>query len=108
MNKSLALERAEKIVKVRSGMMTATDAARELGVSRKTYYVWEKRALSAMVEALENGDPGRPSIEVDGEKEELKDELEEMRKEKEVADQAEKIREILADGIDADFSKKKR
>jgi DNA-binding XRE family transcriptional regulator len=41
----LAQRRAEIIVQVQSGQLTATEAARQLGVSRKTYYQWERRAL---------------------------------------------------------------
>ena len=46
-----ALARTEMIVKVRSGQMTATAAAAALGVSRKTYYKWEKKGLQAMLAA---------------------------------------------------------
>jgi excisionase family DNA binding protein len=37
--------RAEVIMKVRCGLMTAQQAAEYLGVSRKTYYKWEQRGL---------------------------------------------------------------
>lgn len=95
-----ARKRAEMIVKVRSGLMTATDAAKELGISRKTYYVWEKRALSAMVEALTDAPAGRPSDPVDSEKENLKGQL--MGKEQELAllKTRMKIREIMAEGTE--------
>jgi DNA-directed RNA polymerase specialized sigma24 family protein len=39
-------------MQVRSGLLSAQEAARQLGISRKTYYKWERRALAAMVEAL--------------------------------------------------------
>jgi transposase len=58
-----ALLRTEMIVKVRAGLMTATAAAEALGVSRKTYYKWEKRGLRAMLAAGENETSGRPSKE---------------------------------------------
>ena len=32
--------RAQLIMKVRCGLMTAAEAAKQLGVSRKTYYKW--------------------------------------------------------------------
>src|SRR5512139_2622774 len=69
--KKLARERAAVILEVRSGKLTATEGAKRLGISRKTYYEWEDRALKAMAEALENQAPGRPSIPLDPEKEEL-------------------------------------
>ncbi len=58
----MAIQRAEIIMKVRSGIMTATEAARELGVSRKTYYKWEKRGLAALLDGLSDQPTGRPEI----------------------------------------------
>ena len=43
-----ALLRTEMIVRVRAGLMTATAAAQTLGVSRKTYYKWEKKEVKAL------------------------------------------------------------
>lgn len=48
------------IIEVRAGMMTAVEGARLLGISRKTYYGWEQRALRGMIDALVPGSPGRP------------------------------------------------
>jgi transposase len=58
--KQAARSRAEVILKVRAGRITAKAAAALLGVSRKTYYQWEKRGLAAMLRELENQKPGRP------------------------------------------------
>ena len=58
-----ALLRTEMIVKVRAGLMTATAAAQTLGVSRKTYYKWEKKGLQAMLAAGQDNTAGRPSKE---------------------------------------------
>jgi transposase len=58
-----ALLRTEMIVKVRAGLMTATAAAEALGVSRKTYYKWEKKGLQAMLAAGQDDTAGRPSKE---------------------------------------------
>jgi transposase len=66
-SKELARLRAELILEVRSGQISATDAAKRLGVSRKTYYKWERRALKGMVKALDNRGRGRPSAAVDPE-----------------------------------------
>ena len=57
----LARRRAALIVQVQCGQITVTEAAEQLGVSRKTYYEWEKRALNAMVEALQDRPGGRPA-----------------------------------------------
>ena len=68
----LARERALVILRVRSGTMTAKQGAQALGVSRKTYYQWEERALKAMALALENRVAGRPCVSTDEEKETLR------------------------------------
>jgi len=47
-------------MKVRCGLMTASQAAKQLGVSRKTYYKWEERGLSALVDGLCDQKTGRP------------------------------------------------
>ena len=44
--------RAELIMKVRCGLITARQAADQLGVSRKTFYKWEQRGLFALLEEL--------------------------------------------------------
>ena len=61
----LARLRAELILEVRGGQISATDAAKKLGVSRKTYYKWESRALKGMVKALNDRDRGRPRAAAD-------------------------------------------
>lgn len=55
-----ALLRTEMIVKVRAGLLTAKAAAEALGVSRKTYYKWEKKGLQAMLAAEADEGKGRP------------------------------------------------
>ena len=56
-----AHRRAELIIQVRAGRMTAVEAAAALGVSRKTWYEWEARGLKGMVEALADRPTGRPA-----------------------------------------------
>jgi len=56
-----ALLRTEMILKVRSGQMTAKAAAEALGVSRNTYYKWERKGLQAMLAAGQDEAAGRPS-----------------------------------------------
>ena len=85
--KAAANRKAQVIFNVRSGAITATEGAQILDVSRKTYYVYENRALDAMAKALEEGDPGRPQTPaIDPEKtamhsriKELEAELENLR-----------------------------
>ena len=47
-------------MKVQAGLLTATEGAKQLGVSRKTYYELETKALSGMMQAIHPGRTGRP------------------------------------------------
>ena len=76
----LARERAMVILQVHGGAITATEGAKLLGVSRKTYYEWEEKSLKAMAQVLENRSPGRPPAPVDPEKEALRERIQELEK----------------------------
>ena len=90
-----ARQRAQLIMQVRSGVLSAQQAARQLGVSRKTYYKWEQRALAALVEALGDREQGRPPRPVDPEKEALQRQTLELQAKLEVLEQTERIRQRL-------------
>jgi transposase len=92
----LAGERALVILRVRSGVLTAKQGAQALGVSRKTYYQWEERALKAMALALENRVAGRPSVSTDEEKERLRQRIRELEKKLDLAEKALEVKELLA------------
>lgn len=77
-NEDKARNRATVIMKVRSGEMTAAAGAASLGVSRKTYYEWENRALAAMAQALVERPTGRPFQEKDLEKEALQGRIKDL------------------------------
>jgi transposase len=94
-DKELARKRAAVIFAVRSGQITAEEGARRLGVSRKTYYEWERRALEAMTEAMEDRSPGRPSTPQDEEKQRLQDEITELRNKLFVAEKTVEVRDML-------------
>jgi transposase len=94
-DKERARQRAAVVFAVRSGQITAEEGARQLGVSRKTYYEWEIRALQAMTEAMEDGDPGRPSTPQDEEKQHLQDEIAELQKQLFVAQKTVEVRDML-------------
>ena len=91
-------KKAELILKVRSGMMSAADAARELGVSRKTYYKWEHRALTGMLEGLEERNSGRPAVEQDEEKEELKAKVKALERDLRLRQKHDELRQRI-DGV---------
>jgi len=92
---ALARQRAQLIMQVRSGLLSAQEAARQLGISRKTYYKWERRALAAMVEALGNREHGRPPRPTDPEKEALQRQSEELQAKLQVLEQTTRIRQAL-------------
>lgn len=90
-----AHKRAEVIIRVQAGRMSATEAAARLGVSRKTYYKWEQRALEGILAGLQEGKAGRRAAPRDPEKEGLKRELEELRARVGHQEQILKIRDML-------------
>lgn len=94
--KALTRKRAEVILKVQTGLITAKEGAKELGVSRKTYYQWEKRALEAMMNGLENGSSGRPPArKEDPEKAELLKKNRELEQKLHVAEQTAVVRDMV-------------
>ncbi len=94
-DEELARERAAVIFAVRSGQITAEEGARRLGVSRKTYYEWERKALEAMTGALENKAPGRPALPQDKEKDRLLEKIAELENKLFVAQKTVEVRNML-------------
>jgi transposase len=94
-DKERARQRAAVVFAVRSGQITAEEGARRLGVSRKTYYEWESRALQAMTEAMEDRSSGRPTIPQDGEKQRLQEEVAALQEQLFVAQKTVEVRDML-------------
>ena len=92
---ALARQRAELIIQVRGGLLTAA-AAQQLGISRKTDSKWERRALAAMVAALGNRDQGRPAQPRDPEKEALRRQTAALQAKLTILEQTERLRRLLA------------
>jgi transposase len=92
-----AQRRAALIVQVQCGQITATEAAAQLGVSRKTYYEWEKRALAALVASQQERPGGRPAVPRDPVKETLQQQTQELQEQARVLEQTLAIRQQLAD-----------
>ena len=105
--RKLARERAAIILQVRSGALTATEGAERLGISRKTYYQWEDRALQAMALALENHAPGRPPVPSDAEKEELQSKVRDLEKRLYLAEKTIEVKDLLS-AYDLHEAKKKQ
>jgi transposase len=89
--------RAEVIMKVRCGLMTAREAACLLGVSRKTYYKWEERGLAALLSSLTDLASGRPCQPVDSEKQSLEQQLEQTHRECAILQHKMALQEVLTD-----------
>jgi len=96
---------AQLILQVRAGSLTATAAARQLGISRKTYYQWEARGLQGLVAALQPGQAGRPLSPPETEQQRLAQENQCLRQERDVLYERLHIKERLTL---ADTSAKKK
>jgi len=82
-------------MKVRCGLMTATQAAKLLGISRKTYYKWEQRGLAALLDGLQDQTAGRPETEQEATREaEIERQLAELKRENELLNRKMEIREL--------------
>jgi transposase len=92
---ALARSRAELIIQVQAGRLSATAAAQRMGVSRKTYYKWEQRGLSGIVASLREGKQGRPAEPRDPEKESLQREVTTLREQVRVQDQLQRVRTLM-------------
>jgi predicted DNA-binding transcriptional regulator AlpA len=57
--------RAEMIMKLRCGLLTDRQAADRMGVSRKTFYKWEKRGLNALLDNVTDLPPVRRAHPLD-------------------------------------------
>jgi len=91
----LARKRAEVILQVRAGKMTVKQAAKALGISRKTYYEWEEKGLEGMMGALKNRPPGRPKIKTDEEKEKLKKKVQDLERRLSLTDHVEELKRLV-------------
>src|SRR5262245_11329776 len=90
-----ARQRAAVILQVRAGQLTATVAARLLGLSRQAYYQWEQRALAAMLLALQERPRGRPRRQSDPQKEALQRHNQQLLRQLSLYEQKEKLRKLL-------------
>jgi transposase len=89
--------RAQLIMKVRCGLMTAAEAAKQLGVSRKTYYKWEQRGLSALLNGLSDQPPGRPEKEDTPAQAMFEKQMADLKREKELLEQKLVLKDLAFD-----------
>jgi len=87
--------RASLILQVRSGQLTAEQAAQQLGISRQAFYKWERRALKALLTALADRPAGRPKGTTDPEKEQLQSRVEQLEHQVRLYEQREALCKLL-------------
>lgn len=91
-----ARQRAEIIMKVRCGLLTATQAAQLLKVSRKTYYKWEQRGLAALLEGVQDQEGGRPETPAEQTQKAVFDkELSALKQQNELLEKQLKLKDIV-------------
>jgi len=94
-SESMEQEEMLLIMRVQTDQLTASEAARQLGVSRKTFYQRFQRGLAGMTAALAPRPAGRPGKERDAEKEELLTQLKRLQLEKLELQRLLRVRELL-------------
>ena len=87
--------RAEMIMKVRCGLLTARQAADRLGVSRKTFYKWEQRGLSALLDSVTDQSPGRPSLPADDHRRWLEKQLQDANRQIDLLNHKMALKDVL-------------
>jgi transposase len=104
MIRSESAEREELllIMRVQTNQMTASEAARQMGVSRKTFYQRAQRGLEGMVAALARRPAGRPGKERDTEKETLLAQIAQLEREKLELQRRLRVKELLQKARDED------
>ena len=86
--------------------MTAEAAAQQLGISRQRYYTWERRALKALLRAVEDQPKGRPKGKSDPEKQTLQNRVKELEQQVQAFQEKEQLRQKLKE-IRAEPDRKK-
>ena len=92
-----AKQRATLILQVQSGQLTASQAARQLGMSRKTYYQWEKRALQGLMQGLAPGHPGRPTQRPSREVQQLRRKVQALEEKLHQTEKVARLRELVGE-----------
>ncbi len=94
-NQQSARLRAEMIMKVRCGLLTARQAAARMGVSRKTFYKWEQRGLNALMEHVTDHPPGRRAHPSDERIQDLETKLAQAQREIELLNRKMALKDVL-------------
>lgn len=84
------------ILQVQTGLLTVTEAARQLGLSRKTYYEKEARFLQVALSSMVPRPTGRPATAAPTETERLRSENNQLRQQLEALELRIQLKERLA------------
>ena len=97
-------------MKVRCGLMSATEAANKLGVSRKTYYKWEQRGLAALMNDLQDKPSGRhPTAERSKRETDLAEKISALEKDNELLIKKMELKDLVHQmELDTDTSRSKK
>jgi transposase len=94
-------ERWRVVLEHLRGRLSGTEAAEELGVSRKTFYAWLDRATGAMREALADRPNGRPPNPEDPEKAHLQEALKASERDRAMLESRLRIRAAFQDTLES-------
>jgi transposase len=94
-----ALARQRVILDVLAQRMNVTQAALELGISRKTFYEWQARGLAGMRAGLRDRPGGRPPLPADPQKEHLQATVESLEKERLVLEGRLRIQQAIRETL---------
>ena len=97
MDEGMARQWVEKIIQVQSGLLTASEAAKQLGASRKTYHKHQKALLRTMLSTLTERRNGRPPKEQDEEKNALSRQVADLQRQVCTLESRLKIRQVMED-----------
>jgi hypothetical protein len=78
-----------------------------MGLSRKSYYQWEQRALAALLEAVQPQPAGHPSLTPDPEKEALRQRVAHLEQQVAELEQVNQLRQIVQQIMASGTSTKK-
>jgi transposase len=101
-------KRMQVILDHLAGRLNATQAAGELGISRKTFYQWLERAQTGMFQALKDRPTGRPVEPVDREKEQLQETVRTLEKEQAVLSARLRVQKAIRQVLEAKYPDKKK
>ena len=90
-----AQDKAQAVLAVWTERCQPAQVCRQLGISRKTYYQWEARALQGLLEAVTQQPPGRPRQADRPKERHLERKVDQLQKELDQAQESQEIRAAL-------------